>query len=412
MSFRLRGVWGGTGMAGTTRQSVADYVAWLADLGFNAIFLGLKEGDGRICWPSDRFPDAVRPEYRDFDLPAVFQEECAKRGVQPHAWFIDFYESEHSVANTLHPEWSARDKHGRPTSEETLRGRRYSSAWMCPARRPGYTDQWLVPMYAEFASRYDFASLHHDYIRYPGDLAPDQYCFCDYCLENIPNWAGYVNECRPDVPFLHELYDRPYLESHWEQSPRVLPAQWDRLPRDEKSRFLLEGAYFGMGRADLDYFFYRYRIHHVTEFARLCHEAVKAANPNTKLSGAIFKNPIHSGRFIGQDWREFAPYMEITIPMDYRDHFPGTMDDYLDLLAESIERQKVWAKDFEAFYPGFALWPLYKEESAAPYPAEKVSDTIERVASTGVQGVVIFCDGDLKKYGVEDAVRKSFVRYA
>ena len=51
------------------------------------------------------------------------------------------------------------------------------------ARRPGYTDQWLIPMIVEFARRYDVDAIHHDYVRFPGDVAPDRYCFCDHCLE-------------------------------------------------------------------------------------------------------------------------------------------------------------------------------------------------------------------------------------
>lgn len=400
-SFAFRGVWGGTGNAGNTRESVSAYVGWLADLGFNAIFLGLKQGDGTICWPSSRFPEAVDTRYQSFDLPQVFLEECEKRNVQAHAWFIDYYESENGAAYRLHPEWAALNAHGLPTSEETLRGKRYSSVWMCPARTPGYTDEWLVPMYEEFASRYPFTSLHHDYIRYPGDLAPDQYCFCDYCVENLPKWAGYVHEVFPDETFLHELYDRPYLESHWEQSPRVLPPQWDRLPRSEKARFLLEGAYFGMGRTDLDYFFYRYRIEAINRFAKLSYDAVKNQNPNIKLSGAYFKNPIHSGRFIGQDWREFSAYSEICIPMDYRDHYPGTMDQYCELLKETISSQKVWSQGYEQYYPGFALWPLFKEETEPPYPAEKVRQTLIAIQESNVGGYVVFCDGDLKKFDVE-----------
>lgn len=366
MAFRIRGAWGGAWEAGTTRESVAAYLDSLQTTGFNAVFLNVKEGDGRLCWPSERFPQAVKPEYQDFDLPAVLIEEGAKRGIEIHAWMIDYMEGENGAAFTEHPEWAMLNAHGKPTNQEILRGQRFNAVWMCPAQRPGYTDQWLVSLYQELAERYSFASIHHDYIRYPGDLAPDQYCFCDYCLENLPKWAGYVNECNPDEPYFHALYDREYLESHWEQSPRVLPANWDKLSRAFKSNFLLEGSFFQGGRSDLDYFFYGYRAHWITEFARESALAVRAANPTTKVSGAYFKNPVHSGRFIGQDWRTFAPWSEICIPMDYRDHFPGTMDDYLELLRETSERQKVWARDYEEYYVGFALWPRIERRQRLP----------------------------------------------
>ncbi len=404
--LQVRGVWGGTGECGSTRDSVASYVGRLADVGVNAIFMGIKEGDGRLCWPSERFPQAVKPPYAEFDLPAVLLEECQKRGVQLHAWLIDYYEGEQGAAYREHPEWAALDAYGRPTSEETLRGRRYSSVWMCPARRTGYTDQWLVPIHEELASRYEFASIHHDYIRYPGDLAPDQYCFCDYCLEEIVRYAGYVNEAYPDEPFLHELYDRPYLESHWEQSPRVLPSAWSSWPRDWKAKFLLEGSFFQNGRSDLDYFFYRFRTEQINRFAREAYQAVKAINPRIKLSGAIFKNPVQSGRFIGQDWRQFAAWMEIAVPMDYRDHFPGTFEQYLNLLEETIRRQQVWAAEMESLWIGTAVNFLFKEEPDGPYPTEKLSQVLERIASTGAQGAVLFSSGQFERYGIWDHLAK------
>ncbi len=407
--MQARGVWGGTGECGNTRESVARYLDGLASLGINQLFMGIKEGDGRLCWPSAVHPSAVKPEYAEFDLPMVLCEEGASRGIAVHAWLIDYYEGENGAAHSAHPEWAVLDPAGRPTSETTLRGRRYSSVWMCPARPDGYTDRWLVPIYRELAERYPLASIHHDYIRYPGDLAPDTYCFCDSCLAEIPRFAGLVSEAFPDEPFHHELYDRPYLESHWEQSPRVLPAQWEKLPRSVQSDFLLNGSFFGMGRQDLDYFFYLFRTHHINEFARKSAEAVRAANPAVKLSGAVFKNPVHSGRFIGQDWREFASHMDIAIPMDYRDHFPGTFDQYLGLLTEAIERQKVWSGPMELWI-GIAINFLFKEEVAAgsAYPGEKLERVLATIEATGVEGAVLFCSSQIEQFGMAETLRRKW----
>lgn len=406
--FSVRGVWGGSAECGTSRESVTAYVNRLAEAGINALFMGIKEGDGLLCWPSEVHPMAVKSGYRDFDLPAVLGEKCRENGIALHAWLIDFYEGEHGAANQAHPEWAMRDATGRPTSETSLRGQRYNAIWMCPAQRPGYTDQWLVPIYRELAERYDLASIHHDYIRYPGDLAPDQYCFCDYCLDEMVRYAGYMNESWPNEPFLHDLYDRPHLESHWEQSPRVLPAAWNTWPREWKAKFLLDGSFFQGGREDLDYFFYTFRTHQINRFARESFHAVKGANPTIKLSGAVFKNPVHSGRFIGQDWRQFSPHMEIAVPMDYRDHFPGTFDQYLDLLAETIERQKLWSADMESLWIGIATNFLFKEEPDGPYPPDKLPRVLERIASTGVEGVVMFSSGQFERYGVWKQLPSAF----
>lgn len=401
----VRGVWSGADEAGMTRESVELYVARLADAGVNAIFMNVKQGDGSLCWPSKLRPEAVKPGYDTFDFPAELIEAGMRHGVAIHAWMIDYMEGENGPAFRQHPEWAVRNAQGQLTNEETLRGRRFTAVWMCPAQRPGYTDQWLVPLYGELAERYEFASLHHDYIRYPGDLAPDQYCFCDYCMEHLPTWAGLLNRSFRDEPFLHPLYDRPYLEAHWEPSPRMLPAAWDKFERSMKAKILLEGSSFAGGRADLDYFFYTYRTHQINEFARLSAEAVREANPNTKLSGAYFKHPVLSGRFIGQDWRNFRPWSDIFVPMDYRDHYPGTVAHYHTLLADTIEDQKQWVGEGE-LYVGFALWPLFVERPEGPYPQEYIAGTFETIARAAPDGVVVFCSGDLDRYGAWDTLRE------
>jgi len=71
---------------------------------------------------------------------------------------------------------------------------------------------------------------------------------------------------------------------------------------------------------------------------------------------------VQSGRFIGQDWRRFSPWVQYLMPMDYRSHYGGDFETHLDLLAESIQQQKVWARDFPHFWPGVAAYQLYDEE--------------------------------------------------
>jgi hypothetical protein len=81
-----------------------------------------------------------------------------------------------------------------------------------------------------------------------------------------------------------------------------------------------------------------------------------------EFSAAVFKNPVQSGRFIGQDWRRFSPWVQYLMPMDYRSHYGGDFETHLDLLAESIQQQKAWARDFEHYWPGVAASQLYDEE--------------------------------------------------
>ena len=359
-SLKGRAVWAHPRDAGTTEASVRAFVDRLATAHVNTVVMEVKTATG-LFWPSTRFAEAVVPEYRTFDYPAVLIREAHARGIQVHAWFFDFAEGADSPVVRAHPEWLARSPEGTPTTVEVLRGRPYRLAWMCPAQRPGYTDQWLIPVIVEFAARYDVDAIHHDYVRYPGDLAPDTYCFCDFCLKALPAHASYQSQARPDDPLLSP-FDRPHLEAHWERSPRVLPPNWDQYSRAMKSRLLLEGSFFAGGNRDLDYFFYEYRTHHIAQFTRDVFEAVRAVKPRIEVSAAVFRNPVQSGRFIGQDWRRFAPWVQYLMPMDYRGHYAGSFETHLDLLAESIQQQKAWARDFAHLWIGVAATQLYDEE--------------------------------------------------
>jgi hypothetical protein len=411
--LKIRGVWSSPEAAGRTRDEVWDFAARLAGSNINLLVMMVKGARGELFWPSSALPHSVADGYVDFDFPRHLLEACNEHGIALHAWFIDFMEGKEGAAFREHPEWAARDPRGETTAGEGLRGKPYHSVWMCPARRPGYADGWLIPAMREFAERYDCEAIHHDYIRYPGDLAPDRYCFCDDCLEQIPRFAGYRSDQYPDEPFYHDTYNRPYLEAHWERSPRVLPGNWDILPREMKSRFLLEGSYFQGGRPDLDYFFYLYRTDSIHRFARDSAAAIRSARPGMKISAAVFKDSVQSGRFIGQDWRTFGDAVDHLMPMDYRDHYPGDFDTHLNLLAESIEKQKVWASDAEALWPGIAINFLYREEidqglEPAEVTPEKLLRTIDRVRATGVEGICLFSEGQVTRYGLWDAVRDAF----
>jgi len=100
----------------------------------------------------------------------------------------------------------------------------------------------------------------------------------------------------------------------------------------------------------------------VAEFTRQVFEEVRKVKSKMEFSAAVFKNPVQSGRFIGQDWRRFAPWVHYAMPMDYRSHFGGDFETHLDLLAEAIQQQKAWARDFPHFWPGVAAYQLYDEE--------------------------------------------------
>ena len=50
------------------------------------------------------------------------------------------------------------------------------------------------------------------------------------------------------------------------------------------------------------------------------------------------------------------------MPMDYRSHYAGDFETHLDLLAENVQQQKQWARDFRRLWIGIAAYQLYDAE--------------------------------------------------
>jgi hypothetical protein len=214
-------------------------------------------------------------------------------------------------------------------------------------------------MIEEVVRDYPVDGIHHDYVRYPGDAAPDTYCFCDYCLEHFwsDNLFFYPSQPSKQVP-LKSIRLRP--EANWDQDFTVKPAAWTGLSREEKARFILEGK--SINRADLDYFFYELRSDTVSRFVREAWERAAAIRPDVEMSAAVFVNPMKSGRFIGQRWTDFAPWVDITMTMTYRSHFQGSFEDYLAYLADVVPAQLAWVANKSSLYVGLDAYYIFQEE--------------------------------------------------
>jgi uncharacterized lipoprotein YddW (UPF0748 family) len=410
----VHAVWAGAGDAGTTVDSVRAFVAQLRRANIHKVVMGCKEGDGSVVWRSKRFPQLISPRYRDFDLVENLVRECHDQGIEVHAWLIDFYESQNGAAFRAHPEWAQRNAEGSSTNSEklldadNLPNRAYPNVWMCPAQRPGYTDQWLLPLIEELVANYAIDGIHHDYVRYAGDVAPDSYCFCDYCLKNIPrhallHWETGLGE-RQQVEIV-----RPRLEANWEATPDMLPAGWEKMNRREKADFILNGRTIAGGPPDMRYFFYDYRTEQVARFVREAHERSKRINARIQMTAAVFKNPIQSGRYLGQKWSDWNSWIDAYMPMSYRGHFLGDFDTYCSHLAEITTRQMEWTRHERPLYAGIYTSDLYKEEAGTKtYPPAKLTRAIEAARAAKPDGIVIFSAGSLKSQGLWPQLEAAF----
>ena len=357
-----RAIWAVPANAGKTEKSVKEFVLKCKKANINIIVMLVKNTGGRIFWHSKKFHEAIDPNWKDFDMLKYLVDEAHKYGIRVHAWFCDFPEGKDSPAYKNYPEWAMLNPEGKTTTSEFLaNGRPYYMVWMCPARRPGYTDQWLIPMIEEVTRLYNIDGIHHDYVRYPGDVAPNDYCFCDYCLENMLSYNHLHYESMPDL-FIKLNEVLPKKEANWWSDNTAKPKNWNKMTRKEKADFFRKGSYIKNGLKDMNYFFFEYRSDAIKRFIRESWEAVHKIRPDIEVSAAVFKNPQVGGRFIGQRWRDFAPWINIMMPMSYRSHFQGDFETFLKLLEEYSRYEVKWAKGLTHLYLGITAHYIYREE--------------------------------------------------
>ncbi|MFQ6037014.1 MAG: family 10 glycosylhydrolase [Candidatus Aminicenantales bacterium] len=243
-------IWVHPGDIGKTDREVREFFARLDECGITLVFPLVKGTGGAIFWHSERFRDAVHPDYRDFDLLRAAVRYAREYGIKIHPWLCDFPESKNSPAFKKHPEWAMLNPQGENTSVEKLSGGRpYNPVWMCPVQRPGYVDQWLIPMIEDIVRNYEVDGIHHDYVRYPGDVAPDSYCFCDYCLEHYLTYNHFYYPSRPDAQILLKRV-LPRVEANWHYDLTLKPPDWSGMSREQKADYLLNGS--SINRNDLD----------------------------------------------------------------------------------------------------------------------------------------------------------------
>jgi len=372
-----RALWAHPGDMGKSEREVEAFFNLLQKCNITVVFPLVKNTGGAIFWRSQKFPEAIHPDYRDFDLLEAAVRYGHQSGIKVHPWLCDFPEGKNSAAFIKHLEWAMLNPQGDNTSQEKLdHNRPYNPVWMCPARRPGYVDQWLIPMIEEIVSDYEVDGVHHDYVRYPGDVAPDSYCFCDYCLENYLVYNHFYYPSRPhDNIVLKKVLPRE--EANWHNDLTLRPQNWHKMSRAEKADFLLNGE--SVNRNDLDYYFYETRVDTITRFVKESTERARKIKPEIEISAAVFINPMRSARHIGQRWTDFTQWIDILAPMNYRSHFQGSFEDYQVYLSDYVKAQKEWCGEQSVLYPGITGHYIYREERE---PWEKALEILE---SKGVE---------------------------
>jgi uncharacterized lipoprotein YddW (UPF0748 family) len=159
------------------QKELCDKLDLLKAANFNVIFLQVRlRGD--LIYPSEIEPMSSvftgrHGLYPGYDPLAFAIEECHKRGLECHAWFVTY------------PVGTA--EHVRVKGNKTIVKTRpdlckfFNGEWYMDPGLPGTSD-YILSLVKEVTTKYDVDGVHFDYIRYPdsGDGFPDGAVYARY----------------------------------------------------------------------------------------------------------------------------------------------------------------------------------------------------------------------------------------
>lgn len=168
--------------------------------------------------------------------------------------------------------------------------------WLCPS----HPENVLLELESmlEIVANYDVDGIHLDYIRYPGSHA----CYCQECRKRFVLATRQTIEKWPaDVLPETGIYDDKYIE---------------------------------------------WRTQQITRLVRLLHKRGREADPNLKISTAVFGGYPACVTSIGQDWIAWAKagYVDFVCPMNYTED--------MNYFTELLTNQFTLMPKEVALYPG------------------------------------------------------------
>lgn len=158
--------------------------------------------------------------YPGYDPLAFIIEECHKRGIECHAWFVTF---------PLGEEWSVKAQ-GKlsPVKQHPKLCKKHNGAWFLDPGMPQTAD-YLQALVREIVQGYDIDGIHFDYIRYPEEAKkfPDKSTYRKY------GQGKPLNDWRRDNinRLVAQLYDEVKRLKPWVQVSSSPLGKYSRIPR-------------------------------------------------------------------------------------------------------------------------------------------------------------------------------------
>lgn len=206
------------------QQDLCNKLDRLQEAHFNTVFLQVRlRGD--VIYPS-----AIEPMNRVFsgkfdtspgyDPLAFAIEECHKRGLECHAWFVTY-----PVGLVK----SVTSK-GRKTvvKQKPKLCKLHNGEWYLDPGMPGTTD-YILSLVREIVLNYDIDGIHFDYIRYPenAETFPDKETYNRYgSTEGLTAWRrNNINQ------MVTRIYDWVKQVKPWVQVSSSPLGKYNRIPR-------------------------------------------------------------------------------------------------------------------------------------------------------------------------------------
>ena len=237
------------------------------------------------------YPSKILPQSKTYtqygDQIAQCVEAAHKHGLEVHVWKIT---------------WNLEGAPKEFVDKIRADGRTQVSStgqalnWLCPSHPKNVRLE--LESILEIVTNYDVDGIHLDYIRYPGSHA----CYCEGCRER------FVLATRLQI-------------DEWPAA--VLPKTGTHSEK-----------------------YIEWRAQQITRLVRLLHKRLREADPNIKISAAVFGWYPGCITTIGQDWIAWAQagYIDFVCPMNYTE----STNYFTELLVNQLARMP---KDV-AIYPG------------------------------------------------------------
>ena len=159
------------------RETLTDLLDRLADANFNMVFIQARlRGDviyRSVIEPANKILTGKYGRMPDYDPLAFAVEECHKRGMECHAWFVTFpVGTEKNVREQ--GKLSVVKRHPKLC-------KLYNGEWYLDPGVPETAD-YILSLVKELVSGYDIDGIHFDYIRYPeqANRFPDKSVYRKY----------------------------------------------------------------------------------------------------------------------------------------------------------------------------------------------------------------------------------------